>query len=416
MIFTWIEGTFGNDNEDRRNEYLNEINEVDPDAVLPIGKELTLGTKQNEKPAVDKTDYFEDGVAKAGSLRLLVRALQDDTFKSPTFMESRKEMGAVVEIDVTDPIQKHKDAIPIIEGQSRVQPADIRLLPLRQEQQQQGRYEQQMRWLQQVFMQQISQLWQLQLGGQPSSMPHSQWPPLRSTFLPALAAFPPMPPPRSNSLARKRRKHTAWIPYTSNLFYQRIHIHVITIEEMEWPTDAPPYIQPPNSAAQEHFQELIKETFDERIEKARRSEARRLSNEDRLIYVHLFIYIATFANAPRATGRDTIQRAARARIEAAYGLSANAVKRQTIPAIRPIIVAYFTRHLARLPKLLAADQDLETPKTNISQQVQRPDDQAQALNKVKLTKAIDDSAGSVPCNVRFPKNISLVPERDLLTR
>ncbi|KAI7819396.1 hypothetical protein BC939DRAFT_495243 [Gamsiella multidivaricata] len=73
MIFTWIEGTFGNDNEDRRNEYLNEINEVDPDAVLPIGKELTLGTKQNEKPAVDKTDYFEDGVAKAGSLRLLVR-------------------------------------------------------------------------------------------------------------------------------------------------------------------------------------------------------------------------------------------------------------------------------------------------------------------------------------------------------
>ncbi|KAG0367895.1 hypothetical protein BGZ54_003064 [Gamsiella multidivaricata] len=63
---------------------MNEMNEINPNVVSPIGDESSSGTKQHEKPAVDTAVHLEEDIVGPNLLNLLVRCwrvvLQDAAY------------------------------------------------------------------------------------------------------------------------------------------------------------------------------------------------------------------------------------------------------------------------------------------------------------------------------------------------
>ncbi|KAF9947919.1 hypothetical protein BGZ72_010153 [Mortierella alpina] len=74
-------------------------------------------------------------------------------------------------------------------------------------------------------------------------------------------------------------------------FCSRIRTHITTsLPEFSWPETAHPYIRPTHSATQTHYLELTEANFQARINKAWRTESRRLDGTEE-VYIHVFAYL-----------------------------------------------------------------------------------------------------------------------------
>ncbi|KAF9279095.1 hypothetical protein BGZ68_008134 [Mortierella alpina] len=66
---------------------------------------------------------------------------------------------------------------------------------------------------------------------------------------------------------------------------------VVSLPEFSWPRGAHPYIRPTHSATQTHYLELTEANFETRINKAWRTESRRLDGTAEEVYIHIFAYL-----------------------------------------------------------------------------------------------------------------------------
>ncbi|KAI7819611.1 hypothetical protein BC939DRAFT_505615 [Gamsiella multidivaricata] len=141
---------------------------------------------------------------------------------------------------------------------------------------------------------------------------------------------------------------------------ERIKRRIADTNGFKWPGGGKPYIQPTHNSAQKNNQELDEGNFKERLVRAWRTEARRLDGDATQVFVHLYAYLtATGGGVASSTGRraNVIQRATRARLDAAHTLIADAVDQDNLEAIGPITLTHYARHLAKLPVMPFVNKD-----------------------------------------------------------
>jgi hypothetical protein len=143
MVFPWIEGVYGKDNDEWRKECEAEMAEVDANIVLLISagpsSNLTQALRESGKSSklAMIMAYQDRDIAKAGFLRLLVRCrwiiLQDaafrlhykqkslilnhEIFQSPLLMTFQQEFGNFVDKPLPNPLQLARESMPEIIGE-----------------------------------------------------------------------------------------------------------------------------------------------------------------------------------------------------------------------------------------------------------------------------------------------------------
>ncbi|KAF9985439.1 hypothetical protein BGZ75_003000 [Mortierella antarctica] len=75
-------------------------------------------------------------------------------------------------------------------------------------------------------------------------------------------------------------------------FCSKVRAQLITsLPDFSWPKDAHPYLRPTHSATQSQYKELTEANFELRINKAWRTQSRRLEGTKEVLYLHIYVYV-----------------------------------------------------------------------------------------------------------------------------